>query len=207
MNTTQNDYNALLVDIAAMNGAKVTYHAEMQKIQFDRTLSEEEKSRRMREAEQRNSRASTAALEAFDTHLNTLQAHILADMKEWPNAGSAALSVVMALINAKQQPDFAMLKAFIGDIVTMNSLSALLKAAHLDDLAKPFTLSEFDLSAIVQRAYGSMSNARASDDIYGGNAAGRVVSKLAPITGHVMDMRPSDDEQVAAALRGAGLQP
>lgn len=205
MNTTQNDYNAILSDIAAMNQAKVTYQAEMQKVQFDRTLSEDEKSRRMREAERRNSTASDAALEAFDVHLNTLQTHIGADMKEWPNAGSPALSVVMSLINAKQQPDFAMVKPFVGDIVTMNSLSALLKATHLDDLAKPYTLNEFDLSAIVQRAYGCMSDARSSDDIYGGNAAGRAVSKLAPITGHVMDMRPSDDEQVMAAMRGAGL--
>lgn len=205
MNTTQNDYNSMRADIDTMNRAKVAYHADMQKIQSDRTLSEEEKSRRMREVEQRNSTASTAVLEAFDTHLTTLGEHITADMKEWPNAGSPALAVVMALINAKQQPDFAMVKAFIGDIVTMNSLSALLKAAHLDDIAAPYTLNEFDLSQIIQRAYGAMSNARSSDNIYGGNAAGRVVSKLAPITGHVMDMRPSDDEQVAAAMRGAGL--
>lgn len=205
MYTTQNDYNTLLADIDTMNRAKVQHHEAMQKIQFDHTLSEDEKHRRMKDANQQDSNASTAALEAFDTHLTTLGDHIAADMKEWPNAGSPSLAVVMALINAKQLPDFAMVKAFIGDIVTMNSLSALLKAAQLEDIAKPYALNEFDLSQIIQRAYGAMSNARSSDNIYGGNAAGRVVSKLAPITGHVMDMRPSDDEQIAAAMRGAGL--
>lgn len=207
MHTTQNDYTNLKSDAEAMNRAKDTHRKAMQELQKSTIYSEKEKSRRMAELNANEQRASIAALESFDRHLDTLKTHILEDMKEWPNANSPALSIVMSMINMKQQPDASMIKPFIGDIVTMNSLSGMLKAANLDDVAEPYTLNEYDLEMTMQRAYGAMSNARGADFAYAGNAAARIVSKIAPITGHTLDMTPSDEEQVAGAFRAAGLQP
>lgn len=205
MHTTQSDYNNLKSDIEAMNAAKQWYRDAMQEINANTTLSENEKSRRMKEAAQAESAASNAALESFYAHLTTLETHITEDMKVWYNSDSPALSIVMNLINAGQQPDLAMLQPFMGDIVTMNSLSAMLDTKSLENIAKPYTLSEATLASSVQRAVAAIQNARGSDNLYGANAAGRIVAALGPATGHDMGMGFNTDEWAAAAMRGAGL--